>query len=175
MIEIRWQSIATKFNYVLADGRKIKLLTVKPEGLFNDYIVYESENEGSYSLATWTLHKRPVEETKPVYTQSMADNGEQIKKGMQFAFGGEIQNNGPYIAIGISKTSKGDDVLTYEYGACDIETCWINDTWVKPIDNRTDTEKASDDLDSLGYKCNISLINSIKAGKVRGMSFTGIK
>jgi len=41
------------------------------------------------------------------------------------------------------------------------------------IDTRSDTEKASDDLDKLGYNCNASLINSIKAGKIHGVTWSG--
>ncbi|NRA76716.1 MAG: hypothetical protein HRU18_00790 [Pseudoalteromonas sp.] len=45
--------------------------------------------------------------------------------------------------------------------------------FIRDIDTRTDTEKCGSDLDKLGYLCNVSLINSIKAGKIHGVTFTG--
>lgn len=111
------------------------------------------------------------EETKLVYTKQMKDAGKSPEIGMfltvRFLFGNTHWNSTlTYLGDGVGcyKTESGNE-YTFDTGSVEFEY----------IDIRTDTEKASDDLDILGYKCNMSLINSIKDGKVRGISFTGSK
>ena len=180
-IEIKWKGVLNRYAVSNINGGVI-FLRGKHEIIDGYYRCVSGKGIG-YSVDSWSYHERPLKETKPVYTQSMYDSGEKIEVGMEFSFGGKIQNNGPYIAIGISKTSKGDDVLTYEYGACSIDTCWINGTWVKPwvkpIDTRTDKEKTNDALDEFYQKketwTHMNLLEAVILGHIPDLKYTGNK
>jgi len=106
---------------------------------------------------------------KPVYTQAMQEVGILPSVGMECYIDGTLVI---YVVV-LTGDSEGDFILTPKEG----DKYWqrSNVKYIKPIDTRTDTEKCASDLDKLGYNCNISLINSIKAGKVHGVTFTESK
>lgn len=120
--------------------------------------------------------------SRSVFTEEMFHLGEKIKVGMQFNFTGDTSDatrNGPYIAIGISKTTLGDKVLTYEYGSGSIDSCWLLDGNVKPIDIRTSQQKTIDDIVRVDEESCLSkdfaksFLNKVKKGKVHNIIFTG--
>jgi len=57
-IEIKWENVATKFNYVLTDGKNIKFVTDEPYWQFGYFVVAEGENKGEYNITSWELHGR---------------------------------------------------------------------------------------------------------------------
>ena len=107
-----------------------------------------------------------IPDDKPVFTQAMADNGESVKVGMLFA----TRVDGNYKAAMVNGKS----------------VCFVDEdgfligiplAWAKPIDTRTDKEKAIDDLFKLdesicnNTKWHENFIDAIIEGKVHGVSF----
>lgn len=115
---------------------------------------------------------------KPVYTQEMADAGELPKAGMECAFVSTFFTN---------KTSNK--------GVCKIIAYYKDKVWCanrefecvinlsaitfKPIDKRTDKEKAADDilksitsLPTWSDKSK-SIVSAIKSGKIHGVKWVG--
>jgi len=108
---------------------------------------------------------------KPVYTQELEDNGSIVEAGMLFA-----TEAGEYTA---EYTNKKSIVFTDEDGFL----ISINRRYAKPIDTRTDEEKALDDLmDAYWDNCNkkvsrhspivIKFIDAIKAGKIHNVTWS---
>lgn len=109
------------------DGVLITVSTKMP-------ITYQSKN---FNKHEWYSNIRPVNK-KPVFTQAMSDAGELPPIGSYF-----IHENKKVKTISTSKEDGG--VVTFLDG-CDIGCCWNNDSWVRPIDTRTDKEKAIEDI-----------------------------
>jgi hypothetical protein len=111
------------------------------------------------------LTPRPI---KPVYTQAMKDKGIHVKAGMMFT----TEVDGNYTAELVNDKSV---CFTDEDGFLIA----LNIHMAKPIDTRTDTEKAIDDLRKMDESiCNDTewhknFIEAIKSGKVHGITFTG--
>lgn len=120
------------------------------------------------SFDTWQISKRKLtpkpQPTTPVYTQEMADNGRIIESGMLFA-----TNTGEYIA---EYTNKNSICFTDENGFL----VTITRGYAKPIDNRTDEDKAIDDLVArFGMQrsaAKVALVD-IKVGKIHGVKWVG--
>jgi hypothetical protein len=175
-----------------------------------------SIDDEMFSHDIWTLHTNPdhkeskemksdrladeiMEKGKEaVYTREMFDNGEAPKIGMMFickekTFNSRISDflNKVVEVIGVSILN-GDEVITFSHEIMGIGCGRFGEEWVKPIDTRTDSEKAINDIDlsitdtnnSLTgtYKLernfsteSIALLQKIKAGEIHGVSFTGDK
>ena len=143
---------------------------------FVEYIKTEKSGEAYYSMTdgghwstyvekddNFTLTPRP--QPTPVFTQEMADNGVQVEAGMRFA-----TEAGEYIA---EYTNKKSVVFTDENGFL----VTVTRGHAKPIDIRTDTEKAIDSLDDFNLcMCNgwqEDVIGFIKSGEFHGVKWVG--
>lgn len=193
MSEIRWENIATKFNYVLLGGKDIKPLMLRPERLMgNVYVTYINGETKNFTCDKWTLHERPVEETKPVYTQEMHNNDELPPVGCKFLVGNDCGNsrisdfNNKEVKV-LALTCLDDDVLiTFNHKRQGVGCGIFNTEWVKPIDNRTDEEKAIEDLEEYlltykdidlqeSYNVAMGIFDLISKGGVNEIKFTGNK
>lgn len=142
---------------------------------------YKISNNGAYEVYNhiskeWIGPIRPLKvitdelipRPNPVYTQEMADNGELPSVGMAVGFKGSID----CCVIAIHNNQ-----LWIDKG--EIGTQIINIDQVQPIDQRTDKEKAIDDIYKSINKYNSSqggcydLLNDIINGKVHGVTFKG--
>jgi len=108
--------------------------------------------------------------TKPVYTQAMADDGVMPSVGM------EVMHLSVKKVVMLLADSNSKYVLKS-----------VNDFYslalrhdIKPLDTRTDTEKAIDNILALvaatPFKCKEQskvILNEIKAGKVHGVTWSG--
>jgi hypothetical protein len=132
-----------------------------------------------------------------VYTREMFDNGEVPHIGMMFickekTFDSRISDflNKVVEVIGVSILN-GDEVITFSHEIMGIGCGRFGEEWVKPIDTRTDSQKAVDaikdvleahyenngfntaEIDCTGdAECVFSAINS---DMICGVSFTGDK
>jgi hypothetical protein len=125
-----------------------------------------------------------------VYTREMFDNGEVPHIGMMFickekTFDSRISDflNKVVEVIGVSILD-GDEVITFSHEIMGIGCGRFGEEWVKPIDTRTDSQKAVDDLKESYDRWDEAstqkdamewMIADIKAGRVHGVSFTGDK
>jgi len=113
-----------------------------------------------------------IKPVTPIYTKSMADNGELPLVGMKVGFLNEVRA----YTVMLGADEEGDLIVSPVDG----------DYWqrahksdIKPIDTRTDTEKAIDDLFKLDESiCNNiewhkNFLDAIKAGKIHGVTFNG--
>ncbi len=131
-------------------------------------LTYQSKNGNRYE---WYSFVREVE-AHPVFTQAMADNGELPQVGMELSFDGMI-----VIVVGF--TSKGMPVFEMPNGMVDS---FNSNNSYKPIDTRTDKEKAIakainnlmffGDQTQTEQKANETLI-AIMEGKVSGVKWVG--
>ena len=111
-----------------------------------------------------------LESKEMIYTQVMKDKGELVWPEMKFS-----TCAGEYVAI---MTNEKSVVFKDEEG----HLVAINIESAMPIDQRTDEEKAIDDMNDV-YKAHIRdvqdyidiLFVDIKAGKIHGVTFTGDK
>jgi len=119
--------------------------------------------------------KKP--ESKPVYTQAMCDAGELPSVGVEC----HIDGTGVIYIIVLTKDSEGDLILTPKEG----DKYWqrSNVKYIKPVDTRTDEEKALDGLmDSYWDDSNerpnehspicFDVLKAIKAGKIHGVTWS---
>jgi len=108
----------------------------------------------------------PKQKSKPVYTQELEDNGSIVEAGMLFA-----TEAGEYTA---EYTNKKSIVFTDEDGFL----ISINRRYAKPIDMRTDEEKALDDLikrtsTALSKTVLASyILTDIKAGRIHNVTWS---
>jgi len=138
--------------------------------------VFNSSN--GYKIETLILiEKKP---SKPVYTQSMADNGELPLVGVECVF--KHTSWGGYIkAIVLAVTD--EYLILKEVHSSHEQHYHLKDISFKAIDTRTDEEKALDDLmDTYWDDCNekvdrhspivIKIIDAIKAGKIHNVTWS---
>jgi hypothetical protein len=165
-VDIDWGT--TEYNFALVNSLNniVEFLEFKPR-LTDDNECYTTNvTEKLYYVGPWAVAER----TQPIlptltYTQAMYDNGVQVEAGMRFA-----TEAGEYIA---EYTNKKSVVFTDEDGFL----ITVTRRRAKPIDIRTDKEKAIDDMykslnkdDSRQGGCD-DLFDDIKAGKIHGVSF----
>ena len=118
-----------------------------------------------------------IPETKPVYTQAMKDNGVMPLAGMECMVLNDDLVNYEYEKCTVDFI--GCHIAVYSSESCTERTCNLEFIKFKPIDTRTDTEKAIDDLnchsngDGLTRKASVIAFELIKAGKIHGVTFTG--
>ena len=133
----------------------------------------------------FTLIPRP--EAQPVFTQAMADNGELPVVGMECQ-GYVLADTGEQTP---SRSGWVEGRFTGKAtapngGKCFLFTCNMGDDYVinanshiKPIDTRTDKEKAIDDLDKfqaaslISNELSESLLSIIMSGKIHGVKWVG--
>ena len=107
--------------------------------------------------------------TKSIYTKAMSDNGEPPLVGM------ECMINGHKRVILLTADNDGDYVTMNNGGIYDSDG--IHN--IKPIDNRTDKEKAIDDLFKLdesicnNTKWHENFLDEIIAGNIHGVTWSG--
>jgi hypothetical protein len=76
---------------------------------------------------------------------------------------------------------RGRITVTFEHKSLGIGCGFFDSCWVKPIDTRTDTEKAVDDLKGIYTKWLLQpngsysnlIVEQIKAGKITGVKWVG--
>lgn len=139
-----------------------------------------------YGRKANTLHTNPdYKESKDmIYTQEMFDNGEVPHIGMMFICKEKTSDSrisdfmGKAVkVVGVSNLD-GNEVITFHHTTLGIGCGVFGEEWVKPIDTRTDEEKAVDDLYNNEYfdkEQGPRFLEDIKAGKIHGVSFTGDK
>ncbi len=144
--EINWEEVTPIFNFKLSRGNDCFYLEERPEiNTSRCYDVKNGHRGGLYHTTEWTLHERPTKkQVKPAYTQSMFDNGEPLLVGMLFngVDAKEVPCKCKCLAIA-GEPNNLCVLYSYDEGAS-ICSCWLNDTWVQPIDTRTDLEKMKD-------------------------------
>ena len=133
--------------------------------------------EGYYELT-------PKPQPKPVFTQAMADNGELPQVGMEFL----IKNKNATESWAqpdfhpAKMKAIGDELFIIE----SLPECnglkesvgTINDYLFKPIDTRTDKEKAVDDIRKITQPDKLTevewdIVVAIKSGKIHGAKWVG--
>lgn len=128
--------------------------------------------------------ERIIERPKPIYTQAMCDAGECPCVGSQFTvINVELdsrvldfkERNVTVLAVTVSPDD--DRVITFSHPTMGLGCGAFHKHWVKAIDNRTNTEKAIDDIynavnndDEWQGGCD-DLLEAIIAGKVHGVTF----
>ena len=109
------------------------------------------------------------------YTKEMQQSNIPPEMGMKFT---DINNN---LCKCLAVSSyKGVIIVTYTYGAFYKAVKFDSNTFL-PIDTRTDTEKAVDDLKDAYMKWMVEvtgsysgfIVEEIKAGNVRGVKWVG--
>ena len=126
-----------------------------------------------------------------IYTKEMYEAGELPKVGMKCSFfAGMKLGGGDFVegtCLSVAKKSNGENVIMFEYthnGSMSIDCTIFSNEWVKPIDKRTDKEKAIDDLNKfLGsqnrndifHTWSVNFLSEVKSGKIHGITFTGDK
>ncbi len=140
-------------------------------GKLGFYSLGKDTSDGSnYGLADFdVIATRPVIDTPlPTYTKAMQKSGEQAKAGSRV----NLVFNGNESFEEVEIVVITDAYIIAKPGQ--FEQHYHKSSYsIKPIDTRTDTEKCGDDLDRLGYLSNVSLINSIKDGRIHSITFTG--
>ena len=116
---------------------------------------------------TYADYKRnyTTKPAKPIYTQSMADEGVLPSAGMSFIDTENWHDERFCLLV------HGDNAVYMDngkYKSAIASEC-------QPIDTRTDTEKAVDDMAVFVGNCesDFNIINAIKNGKIHGVTFTG--
>ena len=124
----------------------------------------------------------PIKQDKEmnVYTKEMQEAGELMPKaGMSAVL------DGVKVVFVIGVKRNGGLVFEYEHGSTDSFNDEVGNKRLTPIDTRTDTEKAVDDLadgisasysDDQSFKEDARrMLDLIKTGKIHGITFTGDK
>ena len=141
----------------------------------DDFVFNGTEKELCSDISCFKGCLIPRPETKPAYTKAMFDNGVMPLVGMEYEHG--------VVLVGADK--EGMYVIS-EHGISIIAEL----SAIKPIDTRTDKERAVDDLNRELTKLNNNIIDEhktssnfhsecfwlidiIKAGKIHGVTFTG--
>lgn len=113
-----------------------------------------------------------VPDVKPIFTQSMSDNGEFPQVGMEV----EVDGTGVVYVIVLPKDSEGDFILTPKNG----DKYWqrSNVQFIKPIDTRTDKEKAVDDIRKITMPDKLTevewdIVAAIRSGQITGVKWVG--
>lgn len=132
--------------------------------------------------------ERELSEDKPVYTQAMADAGEfpEVKSDCQgYIFANTKKQGRPFdkwvdgVFIGKAKAANGGYCIQFK-DTDGVIHILNSGSHIKPMDNRTDREKAINDLFNLDEKiCNdtewhANFLDAIIAGKIHGIEYTGI-
>ena len=156
-----WAVICTKEEFnELVDEMEANFYEYNMNGVTNYQI----------ALAEGKATKLEVESKvdKPVYTQEMHDKGELVKKGMLFT----TEVDGNYTARLVN--TKSVCFIDEDGFFVGIPICTA-----KPIDNRSDKEKAIDDIKKViadtPYKTDeqsIKFFELIKAGKIHGVTWS---
>ena len=102
----------------------------------------------------------------------MSDNGEFPQVGMEV----EVDGTGVVYVIVLPKDSEGDFILTPKNG----DKYWqrSNVQFIKPIDTRTDKEKAVDDIRKITMPDKLTevewdIVAAIRSGQITGVKWVG--
>lgn len=85
--------------------------------------------------------------TKPVFTQAMVDNDELPSVGSKFLVGCEMKSDSriaDFMGLEVDVIGVNKRVITFKHCTMGFGCGVYYKRWVKPIDNRTDSEKAND-------------------------------
>ena len=147
----------------ISDSGKVKV--------FRGGTWHEASNQHSvYSLTKLGLKAKP--EAQPVFTQSMADNKELPQVGMDCLF----KKRGALEAGTVTAITKRFIIFTDSFG--DEHVRKLDELTIEPIDTRTNTEKAVDDLKNIEFDkswhshCE-DVIELIKENKIHGVKWVG--
>jgi hypothetical protein len=169
---------------------------------FFDYPQFYEAGDYQYLKSNWTLHTNPdykesemnsnkladeimAKGKESVYTQEMKDRANLPELGMRFIVAeGEgdsriVDFHGlEVLTIGISEF-ENNRVVTFQHPTQGIGCgVFYRGGFVRPIDQRTDIQKAIDDLYNNEYfdkEQGPRFLEDVKAGKFHGISFTGDK
>ena len=115
----------------------------------------------------------PRPKPSPVFTKAMSDAGELPRVGMEcMVYNAELMNP-EYEQAAIDFV--GCHVIVYSSESCTERTCAIELVKFKPIDTRTDKEKALDDLSKMVGDCesDYGILQAIIDGKIHGVTWSG--
>ena len=143
---------------------------VEPPVELIDGEAYQFECDGATFKGITTDRLMPVE--RAVYTQEMADNGVLPSVGMDcLIYNAELMKP-EYEKATIDFI--GYHVIVYSSESCTERTCNLELVEFKPIDTRTDKEKAIEDLSKLVGDCesDYGILKAIIAGKVHGVTWS---
>ena len=151
------------------------------DGPFIDSEIYYEFGSARYVKPHWELHTNPdyKESKEMIYTQEMFKNNEIPKVGMMV-----LSREEELEVVSVYRINTSNAVLTL----MNNKTSCVNALYfktnesinIKPIDQRTDEEKAIDDLIDF-FRANVTgrkgdlLLEAIKAGKIHGVTFTESK
>lgn len=172
--EIDWSK--TKFDFCLyrpGDGEG-KFVGSKPEITGDNYTI----GSRGWDMAYWELRERPTkEETKPVYTQLMADNCEPPKSGMKILVLVEDDLRASWHEAEVLFYGAFTAVLTTEH--VKERSLSLGDFNILPIDSRSDKQKLDDALDQFSYKketwTHMSFTEAVDLGHIPYLKYTGEK
>lgn len=143
-----------------------------------EYVI-DDNHEGNHHwnesiLDTFSITK---EETKPVYTQLMADNCELPSVGMECMVLNKHFDNAEYERCTISY--KGSFTFIYDSESCKERVGHIDEVTFKPINQRTNKQKLDDALDQFSYKketwTHMSFTEAVDLGHIPYLEYTGEK
>jgi len=152
----------------IVNPERVFYFSDKPE--FVDPHFFEPKNPSNhrYSSSNWDLIAKP---SQSVFTKEMQNAGKLPEVGMKFLHEGKVVET-------LSTTKAQGGVVTFIRDGS-IACCWNNNSWVKAIDNRTDKEKAKEDmeyhLEMEGIVTYDSIMLSILIEKVLGDKIHGVK
>jgi len=180
MNNIDW-SQEHNFQWAVSRNDEVVFSINKPEIEKGYYLI----GPGGFKMSCWTLTQRPVLPPEPlIYTQAMYDTGELPPIGSEVQYNTNSQGDITGIVTHYSTQKNLDGnrgfrvTVHFEHNARMLQD-------IKPVDTRSDTEKAIDDLaewlridyedhdkDS-DFKNATSIINLIIDGDLTGVTFSG--
>jgi len=146
------------------------IFVTKTKGFMNDNYHYCGHTDVGPVMDAYDFIPKPdsfIDKSNKVYTQAMEDNGELLTVGMMFNHKGKEVK-----ALAISKEDGGS--VLFQTDGNNIDCCWNNDAWVKPIDTRTDEQKAQEQILYAWNNRNgsFSVLDAIKAGKIHNVTWS---
>ena len=145
-------------------------------------VVFLDNNRHTYHFENDVVHKYfelPKQETKPVYNQSMYDNGEPLLEGMLFNGVDDKKKPRECKCLAIAGESNNLCVLYSHNEGESIGSCWLNSAWIRPIEIRSNQEITEDELAIFFKKqeawTHTSLFEAINNGQFTFLMFTGAK
>lgn len=147
--------------------------TAKPE-IVDGYYRIAGESVG-YGASSWEVFERP--KPQPIFTKAMQEAGEFPSVGMEcMVYNAELMNPEYEKAV---IDFIGSHIVVYSSESCTERTCNLELVKFKPIDTRTDKEKAIDDLRNADDSvCNDiewhkNFLQLIIDGKIHGVTWSG--
>lgn len=135
-----------------------------------DYYEFGLEHDGGEYFAVnefKIIESRP--QFKPAYTQAMADNNELPVVDMECSFS---IKGGLWQDVVVNYLGTNIIVLTSQYNGAQFSSR-IDESRFKAIDQRTDKEKAIDDINGKDWASFGDLIEKIQANEIRGVKWVG--